>query len=1310
MNTDLLNNLIVGRVEPHIYAFSTETIPNYLKIGDTYRPVLKRLEEWRRHFPDLKQRYSEVAKVNDDVFFRDHSVHRFLERDLKRIRLQQGDIPNLPYYSCEFFRDANEKDLSLAIKDIQLAYQNNSHQYVYYTFDESRVPLSFTYERTESYAPRPNQEATIEAFKQAISKGRTNLLMYAVMRFGKSFTAMCCALEMQARLVLVVSAKADVKEEWKRTVQSHVNFKDYDFLDSSALLQNGDALTTALSSKRAVVFLTLQDLMGDAIKEKHRELFEQDIDLLLIDESHYGARAEKYGEVLQLNKRQVKKELEGSDYEDATLYESQELKALKAKIRIHLSGTPYRILMGSEFEEEDIIAFYQFSDIVEAQEAWDKEHILSDEVKEWDNPYYGFPQMIRFAFHPNQASMDRLKEFKDKGFSAGLSKLFRPCSIEKDRKAQKHKEFIHQDAITDLLFAIDGYKEDQNILPFLALDEIQRGKMCRHLVFVLPFKASCDAMEALLLRHKDTFCNLGSYQIVNISGWDSEKRYKTVKSVKEEIEECERSNIKTITLTMNRMLTGSTVKEWDTMLFFKDSSSPQEYDQAVFRLQNQYVRSFVDEQGECVKYNMKPQTLLVDFAPDRMFRLQEQRAQIYNVNTDKGGNDLLRERLETELRHSPIVTIGHQGLQQVSPSDIMDAVRDYSASRSVMDEACDIPIDYALLDDQKLLAAIAGLKPIDTSNGIQIRAVEGDEADLDIEPNGEGCDQDLAPSHTPTAANKDKDDDSIGRKLATYYAQILFYAFLTDSPVASLAAIIRSIEESDENKRIARNVGLKRSILRLIQSKSNLFVLRALDYKIENLNSLMRDENLQPMRRVEVAMTKFGRLSSSEIVTPQPVAMEMINALDEGVITAETKILDIASKQGEFTRALYTKYGDEVKDNIYALPTSPVAYEFTCKVYKLLGLSTEHIIADFNSYDLLNEKKEELMKKLKDMNFDFVIGNPPYQENIAKTNGNKSLSKQLYPKFLSASIGVTRRVAVLITPSRWFTADGQDNSFPVLRSYIAQNNHISKIYSYNGKSLFPDIELGDVSVVIWDRQYQGNVTFKEHFQDAGLSLMSRPLFEDKLDIILPMNSFVSIMEKVVKRRGFVSINSITTGRDVFGVQGKNIEDRTSDNSFDGAYRVMCAKEKIRYISPSEVKKNSTLRSMFKVFISKANGAAGLLTDGKPNAIIGKSFVAEPNDVCTDSLIVLGGFPRKTEAENLSRYLSTRFLRFMVGILKVSHNLYQNVYRFVPLQDFTEQSDIDWSRSIEEIDQQLYAKYGLSEEEIAFIESKIKPMK
>lgn len=1312
MDTDLLSNLIVGRVDPHIYAFSTETIPNYLKIGDTYRPVLKRLDEWRRYFPDLKQRYVQQAKVCESAYFRDYAVHQFLEYDRGRARWQRKEAPAEIYFSNEFFRDATEEDIKLAIADINDSYKKGLPKYAFYALDNGRIPIEVHYERTESFAPRPNQQETIERFKQALSKGRSNLLMYAVMRFGKSFTAMCCAVEMEASLVVVVSAKADVKAEWKRTVESHIKFANYTFLDSDTLLQSEDKLEHTLQEGNAVLFLTLQDLAGSEIKVKHRSLFESNIDLLLIDESHYGARAEEYGRVLRLSKKEAKTELQ--DIETADAYEqSGELKALNARVRIHLSGTPYRILMSSEFSEEDIIAFYQFSDIIEEQAEWDRQHLASDEVKEWDNPYYGFPQMVRFAFHPNEASRAKLATLREEGFSTGLSELFRPCSIAKDNKENAHRKFVHQREVGELLQAIDGSAEDKQILALLDLKEIQQGKMCRHMVFVLPYRASCDAMEVLLGEQKNLYHHLGEYRIINIAGLDAHQQYPTTESVRAKIEQCEADDIKTITLTVNRMLTGSTVKEWDTMIYLKDSASPQEYDQAVFRLQNQYVRTLTSDNRTSIKYNMKPQTLLVDFDPDRLFRLQEQRSQIYNANTEQRGNEELRSRIERELAYSPIVTIGAEGLQRVTSADVMNAVRAYSANRSVMDEATDIPVDYHLLDDEHLKEAISQLSPIDASKGIEIRAVEGEEAELELQ--GEDSQTEATTSAIPTKPNDQATTkearENWAKKLATYYAQILFYAFLTEGSVSSLSDIIQTIEASEDNRRIARHVGLKLSILKLLHQKSNIFSLRGLDYKIENLNSLMRDDSLSPMKRVEVALAKFGRLSSSEVVTPQVVALEMINALGDEAISSTTKILDVASKQGEFTRAFIMRYGLEIGNRICALPTSSVSYEFTRKVYTLLGLDVRQVISHFTTYDLLNsERKETLIQQLIDMNFDLVIGNPPYQQNIAIVEGNKSLSKQLYPKFLEKSINITKRNVVLITPSRWFVADGQDNSFPSLRNFIAKNNHVRKILSYNGKSLFSNTELGDVAILVWDRFFQGDVLFEEHFEGLEVSSMSRPLFENGIDMILPMNNFVAILKKVIGKDDFISINAITTGRDVFGIPGKGIELKTSEHPFGGAYEVLCAKEKVRYISPSDLKRESRLINLYKVFISKANGGAGLLTDNKSNSIIGKSFVANPNVVCTDSLIAFGGYTNELEAQNLSKYLSTKFLRFMVGILKVSQNLYQNVYRFVPLQDFTEQSDIAWSKSTEEIDQQLYAKYGLSEEEIAFIEGKIKAMK
>ena len=495
------------------------------------------------------------------------------------------------------------------------------------------------------------------------------------MRFGKSFTSMCCAVEMNAKFVVIVSAKADVKTEWKKTVEVPLNFSDYEFLDSNDLQRDENIIAEKLESGRIVLFLTLQDLQGGEIKSKHREVFESEIDLLIIDETHFGARANEYGKVLHSlglkTLKEKRNELEQNDDDISILDET--IKVLNSKVSIHLSGTPYRILMGSEFTKDDIIAFYQFTDIAEDQKQWDDENINKDEIKEWDNPYYGFPQMIRFAFNPNESSIRKMEELKNNGATYAFSALFKPQSIIKDTESLKHQKFIHESAILDLLEVIDGTRADDNLLGFLDYDKIKEGKMCRHIVCVLPYRASCDALQSLIISNQERFKNLNTYEIINIAGVEDESTYSDIETVKATIMDFEAIGKKTITLTVNRMLTGSTVEQWDTMLYLKDTASPQEYDQAIFRIQNQYIKSYKDKNGDEVKYNMKPQTLLVDFDPYRLFVMQEQKSQIYNANIEENGNEKLEERIQKELDISPIVVLNHNKIQQVIPTDILKA-------------------------------------------------------------------------------------------------------------------------------------------------------------------------------------------------------------------------------------------------------------------------------------------------------------------------------------------------------------------------------------------------------------------------------------------------------------------------------------------------------------------------------------------------------------------------------------------------------------------------------------------------------------
>ena len=867
-----------------------------------------------------------------------------------------------------------------------------------------------------------------------------------------------------------------------------------------------------------------------------------------------------------------------------------------------------------------------------------------------------------------------------------------------------------------LLQAIDGAEQDSEILALLGLDEIQQGKMCRHIVFVLPYRASCDAMEALLSEHKDAFRHLGNYAIINIAGLDSEKRYPTTESVKHKIEQCEADDVKTITLTVNRMLTGSTVKEWDTMLYLKDSASPQEYDQAIFRLQNQYVRTLTSEEGETIKYNMKPQTLLVDFDPNRLFRLQEQRSQIYNANTAQRGNEHLRERIARELEYSPIVTIGSNGLQRVTPTDVMNAVRAYSANRSVMDEATDIPMDYHLLDDAQIKEIIAQLNPIDESKGIEIHAVEGEEQELDFEGEDQQSDSETTGADTSddssdaTSPSTQKEINDWAKKLATYYAQILFYAFLTESAVASLADIIQSIQDNDDNWRIARHVGLQLSILKLLQQKSNAFSLRALDYKIENLNSLMRDASLAPEKRVEVAMAKFGRLSSSEVVTPQSVALEMITALGADAITSQTKILDIASKQGEFTRAFIALHGIEVGHNVYALPTSTVSYEFTRKVYSLLGLDTSHVFSDFTTYDLLNpDKKATLMEQLKDMNFDLVIGNPPYQQ---ADGGARASAKPIYHEFVAATNTITDTLSSVLMPARWFTGGKGLDEF---RKDMLDDQHIKLLYDYQQPDeVFPDTNnRGGLCFIVRDKNFDNLASLATVVSNRGKQTVvstQRNIKTEGLELFIRHQEAVTILAKVRAAIDFKSFAEIVSSRRPFGIDGNIINDQALFKSCStSSFPIACygRSASVGYVSDLIIKNNQDWLDKWKVYVPYANNIGTELNDDNLNG-----FVGAPNTVATETFLVIGAelSLEENSATSLVKYLKTKFVRFMHGLSKASQHATSKTYRFVPLQDFTPQSDIDWSKSIEEIDQQLYAKYGLSEEEIAFIESKIKAMK
>lgn len=1353
-NEELLAELIIGRVKPHIYAFSTNTIPNYLKVGDTYRPVFVRLREWMQFFPNLQKEFEDSATINDDIFFRDYSVHQYLEGDLSKHRLESQEYPDL-YYSNEFFRDVQVEYVADAINDIRKNYELNTGKYKFYDAN-SHLPETYTYASTGVWTPRPNQQDTIDRFVAAVNSGRTNLLMYAVMRFGKSFTSLCCAKSIGAKIVLVVSAKADVREEWKKTVQSADNFnQDYVFITSDDLARDQCAISSVLSDgKGAVVFLTLQDLQGDNIKDKHQDIFGQQIDLLIVDETHYGARAESYGKVLRsVNyEKDVKEKHANDDFVEIKDAEEQ-LKALSVKITLHLSGTPYRILMGSEFSKEDIIAFYQFSDIVKDQERWDEGHLLNDteDVKEWENPYFGFPQMVRFAFVPSKSALAILDSLKSSGTTYAFSALLKPQSISKDPTNSLHKKFVYEKEVLELFEAIDGSRDDEGLLSFLDYDKIKDGKMCQHIVCVLPYCASCDALESLIESNRENFKNLKDYEIINISGVDSPNEYRSVQAVKARIKQCAAEGKKTLTLTVNRMLTGSTVEEWDTMIFLKDTASPQEYDQAIFRLQNQYIREYVGTDGDIIKYNMKPQTLLVDFDPHRMFVMQEQKSQIYNANTDASGNEHLRDRLLEELRISPIITINRNRIEQVEATDILAEISAYSSSRGVLDETKDIPVDMSLLNLDAIKAEIESQAELGSRQGLSVDAHKGDESDLDNPDEGNDNQGDQGQSGEPNetdgtgndTTSQEEDAKSLENKFRTYYSRILFFAFLTKSLVSSLDGIIQCMDY-DENERIAKNLFLEKSILSLIRDHMNIFVLRQLDYKIQNINTLSHDESVAPMRRAAVAIRKFGRISDSEITTPEQTASAMIDLMPDECFIAlgsdnDGRILDIASKMGEFAVAVVKRCNDlgipvdAIKDRIVSIPTSSIAYEFTRKVYEVLGLDVDSIAEKFNSYDILKVKKNnedgtlsgELdyvkinkilyrkervsaislsdnvdgIEEVDRVKFSAIVGNPPYQE---ADGGASASSRPIYPYFVNIARELAPEYVSIIMPTRWFAGGKGLDDF---RKSMLDDKHIRELHDcLHPEEIFPNTNnRGGICYFLWDSQYDNeavsSVKVVTHNEGGKIVESNRPMRTRDLDIFIRNSAALSILDKVVPDGDTDVMSNHISPRRPYGLDGNFVKTdkfKVSDSGMSDPIKCYGKAKAIGYIERANIPNHAEWIDCWKVYMPYANNIGTELNDDNQN-----TFIGEPNSVCTETFVAVGleDNLNKKQCNNLANYLRTKFARFLLSLSKISQHGTSKTYRFVPVVDFSE----EWT------DEKLYAKYNLTQEEIDLIESSIKPM-
>ena len=1335
----ICDEIIVGRVKPHIYAFTTQSVPNYLKVGDTYRLVTTRLDEWRKVYPDLKEEFQESAMIDENKFFRDYSVHKFLMENLEKERI---DSKNDNHFSMEFFKDTSVLDVQSAISYIK----ESENEFDIYNALNLK-PERTIYARNQDWKMRSIQQDVVDKFMKVYKK-HNNLLLYAVMRFGKSFTAMNCAKQMKAKIVLIVSAKKDVVDEWQSTVEKPLCFEGYNFYTKKELKNNKNIIRETLEkNENAVLFFTLQDLQNK--KDIHKELFDNKIDLMLIDETHFGARAKKYGKIIRNSKgiNEVDKDNDDSSisYEKADEQIRNIEKNLSIGVKLHLSGTPYRILLSDEFNEDEIIGQYQYSDIIKEQIKWDNQELNSEKYEEWDNPYYGFPQMVRFAFTLNESSKKLLSNLNSRGIKTNLDELFRPLETKKINN--DYKKFKHENEVLDFLKIIDGTKDDKNILGFLDYEKIKEGKMCNHIVMVLPFKASCDSMEELLINNKNNFKNLSDYEIINISGLNVKQKYNSIKKIKKSISSFELDDKKTITLTVNRMLTGSTVKEWDTMLFLKNTHSLQEYDQAIFRLQNPYIReviSFNNENQDIIKLNMKPQTLLVDFDLDRVFSFEEEKASLFNQSNNVRGNDYLKEKLENELKFSPIITINNDKMHEVNAIEVMDKIKNYSKDRGIFDEVQTIPADFKLFNSVEEIrnlilkqGELTGKNPFN----LKYETDEDDSTNVDVDTDNDNTEENMNNNNPNSSNNNNQNtetpEEKIKKKFQTFYSRILFYSALTKTRVDCLNDIIKSLNNED-NLRILSNVGLSKNDIVIFHDKLNSEILKRLEYKVSIINQLSNDDSLGELERTNIALAKFNKISEAEVMTPQFMCDEIVGKYSDDYLLSllnNGKILDLASKKGEFIVSFIKRYSDlniskeKYKDLFYSIPTSNIAYEFTRKIYEILNLNIKNISSNFTSYDLIKvddlntlskyisqrhdfsdiQLENNLFFKEGDdyMKFDIIVGNPPYQE---ADGGAGASAKPIYSDFVNISRELSKKYISLIIPSRWYVGGKGLDEF---RLSMLNDSNIKEIDDcLTPDDIFPNTNnRGGVCYLLWDKDFDNTntgVKVVSHRNNKVISEKNRKLDLFDNGLFIRDNESESILKKTTFVNDFKSLSDIVSSRKPFGLDGNFAKSKKVFDSRNNDADLECyiKGKKVKYISPSSVLNNEDWIGKWKVFIPRANNIGTELNDDNMN-----SFVGKPNSVCTESYIVVGAELNLSEEEayNLMMYLQTKFARYLHSLLKASQDATSKTFELVPIVDFSSKSSINWKKSIKEIDNQLYKLYKLSVEEINHIEESIKEM-
>ena len=1257
------------------------------------------------------------------IVFQDHDIHDILVRSgIKRKIFDTEHKANEWFYT----------DLETVKKAIAAAKEGRTSLNAS-EITTDRSPVIFRPEQTEAI------EKTIKQFKK--SGGSHQMLWNAKMRFGKTLSTLEVVKRMNYNRTLILTHRPVVDSGW---------FEDYGkiFYDRNDFYyfskKNGGDPTeeenfhemihkaddNGMKDFHFIYFASIQDMRGSELVggkfAKNEEIFNINWDLIIIDEAHEGTQTELGKAVLS--------------------------KCRKDNTRIlHLSGTPFNLM--DDFKEDEI---YTWDYVMEqrAKAEWDKIHQGDP------NPYSVLPKLSIYTYNLGKL----YPEYADADIAFNFREFFR---------VDKEGDFIHEANVKQFLDLLTKEDTDSNypysteeyrqnfrhslwMIPGVKEAKALSKLLQEHPVFsqfaIANVAGDGDEEEEEKEALKKVEKAIGPHPEDSYSITLSCGRLTTGVSVKPwtacfMLSGSFNTAASTYMQTIFRVQTPAVIGGKQKEECFVFDFAPDRTLKVIAE-----TAKISSKAGKTTNNDREILGEFLNFCPIIGFEGSQMKA----YNTEKMLGQLKKAYIERvvkngfedsylyndELLHmdklaleefSKLKEIIGSTKAQGSTGDIninAQGLTDEQYELLQMPEIREKPIKELTPKQQEALACEKEIKKnrdtaISILRGISIRMpllMYG----ADLQKNLDG---------TEEAITLDNFCDLVD--------DLSWEEFMPKGVTKEIFGQFKKYYDSD----VFRESGVKIREMARAADKLNI------EERIERISSIFatfrnpdKETVLTPWRVVNMHLAQslggwcfYDKDYNEQILEPELIKQ---NEITDEVFKKNTHILEINSKSGLY--ALYCAYSvyrtrsklelgpkptremeidlwkKVLAENIFLICKTPMAKRIAQRT--LAGFTGTKVNAHYFE-DLVNQlknKPENFISKVsktnywkkdgnEDMKFDAIVGNPPYQ---IMATGDANGSDPIYHLFIDAACKLGEKVS-FIHPARFLFNAGKT---PKDWNEKMLNDEHYKVVQYwaNSGDVFPTVDIkGGVAVTYWDK----NKTFEK----IGTFVAHEPL-RTALEKVLAIKGFKSLTDSIYPQNKYefsTLYKDYPHYKNIIGSDGA--DKRLRPNAFDKLdvfkenqskgeipiHGLIKNKRVIRFINSKYIEASENL-DKYKVLVPKANGS-GAIGEVLSTPMVGEPMVGEPMVGYTGSFIGIGAFETQEEAENCMKYIKTKFARAMLGTLKVTQDNPRETWLNVPLQDFTTNSDIDWSKSIPEIDKQLYKKYGLSAEEISFIESKVREM-